>query len=417
MINLSEIRHKEDLLKKKRWINLSILGLCVVAAIGVILRSKILFPIPFFDYNRLLDAHFHFAFSGWVTLALVTLFVYDILPESLHSKPLYQKLLIGIVMAAWLLLFSSPLPPNNPLSSFFASIFIFSTYVFAWVFIRDIRKADVGKTVKLLAVAAIIFLVASSFGFFTLAYLFATKSLNSSAYRDALYTYLHFQYNGFFTLGVFAVIFNKLSGKITDISRERIHLFAVMLCCSIVPTLFLTFLWRDPNVFYKTAAVIGSITLILTLIWLGISALSLSTICKTLHPLVRYMGYLAIAAFSLKTLLQSLTIFPGVGDAVFGDRPVIIGFLHLVFLGFISLMLLAYFVQSGLLNIKFKITKTALVVFTTGVLLNELVLMTQGLGAMFIKSSDIFPWMLWGISILLLTGAVLTGFARIKSNR
>jgi hypothetical protein len=33
------------------------------------------------------------------------------------------------------------------------------------------------------------------------------------------------------------------------------------------------------------------------------------------------------------------------------------------------------------------------------VILNEVVLMTQGLGAMFIISSRIFPWLLWWISI------------------
>jgi len=133
--------------------------------------------------------------------------------------------------------------------------------------------------------------------------------------------------------------------------------------------------------------------------------------------LVRGMGYLAIAAFLLKTLLQSFTIFPSMGTAVFGDRPVIIGFLHLVFLGFVSLMLLAYFAQYGLLNLKYGVTKLALVTFTAAIIINEIVLMTQGLGAMFIISSSIFPWLLWGISILLLLGALLIGVARIRTNR
>lgn len=414
---MDEQKHLDDLRKKKRWIDMSITGLCVVAVLGVILRSKILFSMPFFDYNRLLDAHFHFAFSGWVTLALVTLMTYDILPEEIHNKAVYQRSLTGIVLAAWLQLLSSPLPPNNPLTSFFSTVFILSTYVFAWVFISDVKKAGIKKAVKLLAVSSLVFLVLASSGIFWLAYLFASKSLNSGAYRDALYTYLHFEYNGFFTLAVFAVVFNKLESRLTIATQQKLYRFAVLLCVSIVSSLFLTFLWKDPNVYYRVMAVIGSISLLVTVVMFTVACPDMDKACKTLHPVVKYMAYMAVSAFALKTLLQSFTIFPAVGDAVFGDRPVIIGFLHLVFLGFVSLMLLAYFAETGLLNIEFKLTQAALILFTAAVILNEAVLMTQGLGAMFIESSYIFPWLLWALSILLFISALLTGAARIKTNR
>jgi hypothetical protein len=364
-----------------------------------------------------LDAHFHFAFSGWVTLALVTLLVYDVLPEHIHDKPVYQRLLTGIVLASWLQLLSSNLPPNNPLSSLFSTVFIFSTYIFAWVFVKDLRQAGVSKSVKLLSIGAIIFLVLASLGIFWLAYLFATKSLNSGAYRNALYTYLHFEYNGFFTLAVFALIFNKLETGMTESAKRRLFQFGWVLCISVVLSLFLTFLWQDPDIYYRIIALIGSLSLLFTIGQFMLSARQLKEACQSLYPLPRYMGYLAIAAFLLKTLLQAFTIFPSMGTAVFGDRPVIIGFLHLVFLGFVSLMMLAYFVQYGLLNLKYGITKIALVTFTSGIIINEIVLMTQGLGAMFIKSSYIFPWLLWGISIFLLLGALLIGIARMRTNR
>lgn len=417
MDELNELRHAADLRKKKRWINLSVLGLCVVAALGVLLRSKILFSIPFFDYNRLLDAHFHFAFSGWVTLALVTLLVYDVLPERIHDRPVYQRLLWGIVLTSWLQLFSSNLPPNNPLTSLFSTIFILSTYVFAWVFVKDLGRAGVSKSVFLLSVAGMVSLVLASIGVFVLAYLFATKSLDPGAYRNALYTYLHFEYNGFFTLAVFAIIFNKLERGMAEDAKQRLFRFAVVLCVSVVLSLFLTFLWQDPDIYYKIVALVGSLSLLFASGQFALSIPALKEACKKLNPLVRVMGYLAIAAFLLKTVLQSFTIFPAIGNAVFGDRPVIIGFLHLVFLGFVSLSLMAYFAQYGLLNLKLRITPIALVVFTTGIIINEMVLMTQGLGAMFIKSSYLFPWLLWGISIFLLLGTLLIGISRIRTIR
>ena len=116
----------------------------------------------------------------------------------------------------------------------------------------------------------------------------------------------------------------------------------------------------------------------------------------------------------LKMFLQSFTIFPSVGNAVFGDRPMIMGFLHLVFLGFVTLFLLAYFAQQGLLNLKSKFTRVTLIIFSIGVVFNEIALMGQGLGALFIKSSDWFPWLLWVVSIWLFSGAFLIVVCRIK---
>jgi hypothetical protein len=41
--------------------------------------------------------------------------------------------------------------------------------------------------------------------------------------------------------------------------------------------------------------------------------------------------------------------------------------------------------------------------------------MLQGLGAMFLKSSYLFSWILWVISFWLMTGALLVFAARVKS--
>jgi hypothetical protein len=127
------------------------------------------------------------------------------------------------------------------------------------------------------------------------------------------------------------------------------------------------------------------------------------------------MIYLSLSAFLIKTVLQSFTLFPMVGNAVFGDRPVIIGFLHLVFLGFVTLFIVTWLAQKGFLNVKLEFTRFALVSFTCAVILNEAVLMTQGLGAMFIKSSYIFPWLLWLLSIALFLSALLILISRIQS--
>jgi hypothetical protein len=91
------------------------------------------------------------------------------------------------------------------------------------------------------------------------------------------------------------------------------------------------------------------------------------------------------------------------------------GFLHLVFLGFITLFILAFITHAEILDINKPITKAALLTFTTGIVFNLALLWTQGLGALLIKSSPLFPWFLWIAAIWLFVGGTLLVIARRKS--
>ena len=79
---------------KRFWIGLSLLNLTVVALLCLLMRSKMLFSIPFLNYKNILNAHSHFAFSGWVGLALMTYLIYDVLPAQTGQKK-FTKLYCG----------------------------------------------------------------------------------------------------------------------------------------------------------------------------------------------------------------------------------------------------------------------------------------------------------------------------------
>jgi hypothetical protein len=402
---------------KNFWIGLSLLNLCVVTILGAILRSKALFELPAIDYNHLLTAHSHFAFGGWVTLTLMVLMVSVFLTESQKQKYIYQFVFWGVFVCAWGLLFTLPFAGDVALSSNISFFFIFITYVFGWVFIKNICKAEVSKTTLLLSVASVVCLVLSSGGSFTLAYLFASNSSNVIMYRDALFTYLHLQYNGFFTLAVFALLFQKLEAKSSAEAKKIMHRFSVLLVTSILPSMFLTYHWHDTSILFHVIAVIGSVLLLLSLGWFIALLRSMPEVYKALPALLRFLGVLSLGAFMLKTFLQSFTIISFIGNMVFGDRPIIMGFLHLVFLCFVTLFLLAYLAQTGVLNIEKKITKLSLVVFASAVVVNEILLWAQGISAMVIEVSEIYAWLLWGAGIFLFIGAALICIAHVKSEK
>ncbi len=398
--------------KRNFWISLSLINLCLVAFLGFCLRSKILFPIPFIDYRNFLSAHSHFAFAGWAGLALVTLLIYDLLPEHRSQKKFYEWVLAALEISSLGMAFTFPFFGYNALSIFFSTLYIVAVVAFAPVFIKDLLKGHQHTTVKLLAVSAVSALILSFAGTLGLVYILLSKSGNSILYRDSIYTFLHFQYNGFFTLSVFALAFNYVLKKGVRMGRKA-GLFAFFLCCSIIPGLFLSLLWHN-SVFVYTMAALGCIFIILSLVYFFGFVRSVRP--EQLFPfgMARTFWLFCIFSFGLKMLLNAGTIIPQLGNAVYGNRPVIIGFLHLVFLGFLTFFLLAILIENGYFTKHNKIPAAPFFLFSLGIFANEILLMVQGLGVLFQTNSTVYTWLLWISSIILFVGATWIALARLS---
>jgi hypothetical protein len=224
------------------------------------------------------------------------------------------------------------------------------------------------------------------------------------------------QYNGFFTLSVFALLFNQFFKSFTSQAREKVSRFALVLSISVLPTLFLSYLWHFPNMVIRGIAVLGCTVLVLTLILFLPMLKSMRDSFKAMNPFAKLIGSLSMLAFFLKTAVQIGIVFPAVGNLVFGDRPIIIGYLHLVMLGFVSLYLLAHLLHTGFFNNRPGLSRRGIIVFACAVIGNEVILMTQGLAAMFSSGGSLYPWLLWIAAIFLLLGALIILLSLLPSN-
>lgn len=383
------------------WIQIALGNLAVVALLGLILRSKILFNIPIPDFKYLLHAHSHFAFGGWITVALLSLMAYIILPPERAGKAVYRWMLAAILINSYGMLFTFPFQGYGLYSILFSTLFIFSSYAFTAVFIKDIRKSAVSSAVKVLSIGAVIYMSLSSAGAFTLAFLMATKSQQTYLYRDAIYSYLHLQYCGFFSLSVFALMLHQLR-----IDNRYTKCFTWSLTFSVLPAMFLCYLWHDVSNLFQIIAFAGSSLLVVTLACFLFMFPCLLPGIQSLKPLTKKIGGIAMLAFICKMLFQALTIIPSLGMLAFSNRPVVIGFLHLVLLGFVSLFILAYCIENRLFRYSMP-GGIGLWTFVTGIVLNELVLFSQGLGYMLMMSSSILNWLLLIAAVCLFLGALL----------
>lgn len=396
------------------WFTLSIINLCVVAFIGAALRTKFLFPLPFIDYRYLLSAHSHFAFGGWVTLILMVLYIDNLLSPLQQQRKIYQVLLWGIQLSSYGMVFSFPFQGYGLFSIIFSTLFILFTYVFAWVFIKDLLQTGHDRSVTWLSIAAILCLVISSAGPFRLAYIMAGGNGNANQMRDALYTFLHFQYNGFFTLSVFALLFhNKLHGE-TERVKKIMFRFTVLLCSSVPPAIFLSLLWHYHSFLFRSIAVLACLLIVLCLVALLLLVKNAPEMLKSSSRASGVLLIFTISSFVIKMLLNSGTIFPSLGNTVYGYRPIIIGFLHLVFLGLVTFYILSYFIEKNILLIDKKFTRVAVIFFSAAILLNEFILLVNGIGLLMRHTDSIFGWLLWIASLCLFLGTLLVLAARLK---
>jgi hypothetical protein len=136
-------------------------------------------------------------------------------------------------------------------------------------------------------------------------------------------------------------------------------------------------------------------------------------IVKKYSKQVRLLMLLSAIAFSIKILLQTASTIPSLSQISFGFRPIVIGYLHLMLLGVISLFLIAYILSKHIISINSYFT-IGLYVFIVGIITNELLLMWQGIKSInYIGIANISEY-LFIAAFIMFTGLLLLNYGIIK---
>ncbi len=387
----------------KKWFRISLLNLTIVAFIGVLLRYKIAFSLPFLDQKFLLHGHSHFAFAGWITQALMTLMVFY-LQESGQSQAFqkYKRLLLLNLFTAYGMVLSFPVQGYGFFSIMFSTLSIFVSYGFAAVFLKDLKANKESKISKLWFKGALLFSVLSSIGPFSLSYMMATHNLHEKWYLASIYFFLHFQYNGWFFFACMGLLIHKLEKHGINLEIQKKIFYSFFWSC--IPAYFLSVLWIPMHIVVYVVVILsaliqlyGWILLIKELV--KIKSAFVNGISKIARVLLLFSG----VALSIKLLLQIGSTHPHLSQIAFGFRPIVIGYLHLVLLGMITLFILAYSISKNIITVT-KAAKAGLTIFVSGVIINEMVLMIQGVKAMQNDSLNFVHYYLFGIALVLFSG-------------
>lgn len=353
---------------------LALFNLLTVAFLGFVLRLKVVVAMPWINQKYLLHGHSHFAFIAWASLIGMLFVIRQVCGPANWPRPLVRYLYI-YVLNAWLMLAGFFMAGYGPLSMAFLSIHIGLTIWFArwWLSNRHIKDHPIAA---LAITTGQVYNILSFAGPVLLGYFMASGTGSMYAKQNAIYMFLHYQYNGFFLftcIGILLFSFRNGTmpgGMLTGIRLLSLGVFAGLGLLMLMPE---KPVWLTTLNYSIAACLFVSVILIVP---------GLVSVIRNNKPdyswQVKLLLGFSLAGFIFKIVLQGLSAWPTIGYMVYEHRAIAIGYLHLIFLVVISFFYLAF-----LLN-KRKVTITGyagLYIFVLAVIVNEIVLGLQGLGA------------------------------------
>lgn len=403
-------------LNSKLWLKTSIINLLLVAILGLLMRYKIGFEFPFLDQKHLQHSHSHFAFSGWISHTLMVLMIgfleYKIKKTEVQFIKKYNLLLITNLICSYGMLISFIIQGYGAISILFSTSSIVIACVFTFFYFKDLKLISHEDLSKNWFKASLFFNVISSLGTFALAYMMVSKNIQQNEYLSSIYFYLHFQYNGWFFFACMGLLISFLQLKKAEnlFFNKTFWLFFV----SCIPAYFLSTLWLKLPTWIYVLTLLSA--LIQTVTWFKFLFVIIKLKSNFLekYPLVlRYILFFVGVALSLKFILQLGSTIPALSQLAFGFRPIVIAYLHLVLLAIISLFLLFYIYVNQLITFNKKV-KNGIIIFTIGVLLNEIILAIQGIASFSYTLIPFVNEMLFGAAIILVSGIGIIAFYSLK---
>ena len=343
----------------------------IASSLGILLR---LFPTINVNanYRFLVHTHSHVALLGWVYVGLTALLFHLFIKEEAKKK--YTKLFLCTQVTILGMLFSFPITGYALFSIIFSSLFIICSYWFYAFFRKNNNLKKDSYALKFIN-AALLFMIISSVGPWSLGIIINTLGTTSHWYKNAIYFYLHFQYNGWFIFCLLGLFFSFLEKNNIIISKKKVISFFRLMIFSCIFTLALSFLWIKPPITIYILALLGVFTQLITLSKFNQIIKSQKTFLKEkTTPFFFGLISFIFVLFSLKIIMQTITVIPYFATLSYQIKDFVIGYLHLVFLGVTSLSILFFLHQNKLLTI----SKKWLIIYLIGFILSEICIFYKG---------------------------------------
>ncbi|WP_339785511.1 hypothetical protein [uncultured Imperialibacter sp.] len=379
-----------------------LLYLVALSALGLLLRWQMVSPLPI-NYRYFVHAHSHTAFMGWVYNTLFLLILQHFVAKENNGK-LFRRYFIALQIGVVGMLASFPFQGYGPVAITFSTLHMAVTIAIAVSVFKLIR--DDSTLAATFLRWALIYQLISGVGPLMLGPLSAMGLKDSPLYSLSIYFFMHFQFNGWFVLACLAILFRRLETSGWSLADGDRKWLTYTLWYTVGPAYVMSALWTDAGDWkYLLAIVTGTLQvvgalLLLRCVWKSVKV-------KLRVPWARQCLQLGITLLTVKYFLQLAGSIPGIDGWVMANNGIIIAFIHLIFIGVVSFMLLGFYLLEGWLHLT-AVSKTGMLVFFGGFAITELALIVPPAFSL-VGLSVQFPYFetLAGAAAILLIGSVL----------
>lgn len=398
----------------KKYIHASFLFFLLTALSGTWMRFYFLSPSDTVNYDNVLHAHSHLALLGWIFIGAFSLFL-STYWDKLQSKKQVYAILFSLFATSLLMFIAFIFQGYGVFSIVLSTVHIFIEYWAVIYIVKQIKHLELTKVARRFIFGGLIALVISSIGPYILAATSMMGLKDHPIYEMAIYFYLHFQYNGWLSLFLIGMLTVYLTRSKIKFNHSLLEAGFWLYFIALFPSYLLSVLWADLGSVTELFATIGSITqwisVILILVALKDTIIPLK---KRLAKLTWIMLLVSFGLLLIKSTMELGLIHPTLADMVNTTRSVIIGYLHLTLLGFISIFILTQYQMLGITTTS-KFASISFTVFFIGFLYNEALLFFHALSEWTgLYRVPFYTESLFLAAVILSTGVVLMWFTISK---
>lgn len=383
--------------------------LLISALYGFLIRWNFSFPIENFSYKNILQSHSHVAFLGWGYLSVLVLIIRFFIKSILWKSKVYLFTFLTMSICIFLMLFSFPLGGYKLFSIVLLSVFGVTSYIISFKLLKDLE----GNTysAKLIKFSIYYYLISSLATWF-LAGVLVTQG-KTELYYNTVYFYLHFLYNGFFVFALFGLFFKLLETQKTPITEKHQKYFFILLNVACIPTYFLSILWSNVSIVFNILGGLAAVIQVVSLVYLIKIVIQFLTF-KTIGKIVKALILFSIISYCLKIIIQVFSALPFFVSKSIALKPfLIIGYLHLFTLGFMTVFILFLLNEFKIISFKSALSKIGILITLTGILATEVLMFGQG----FLLIFNIGVIQNYHLNLLIVSAILIVGISIIVSNQ
>lgn len=375
----------------RRWMGSALVFLFIASILGLLMRVKVLTGNPALPYKNLLHAHSHTALLGFGFLLILGAYLYLVIPQTLSIKR-YSRLMLAYVLAGVGMVGSFLYQSYGPISITFSTIIMLVAYTMVYRFLKDYKHAPPDHKNPLIKWSLYWFYI-STLGIWAVGPVTAVLGRTHELYFLSIQFFLHFQFNGWFTLSILGLLVYLAKRQGLDYKVHNGGFWLLNIGLVLMYFLSVTVVSELPIFFILTS--LGAIFQIVAYYLLLKPVITHLYIVMDFQRWTSRLLFIGIGCLILKVLLQSLVVYPSLAIISYSVREFIVGYVHLILLGGMTLTAAGVLFKAGVLQPN-TYSKTGWIGMATTFIIMEVILFGyailtwQGMGNAYLYIRAIF---------------------------